>query len=59
MSELEIVSMRPFTTVNAEGERVPRTLITFRGLEGSVSSKTVEGSIRDPEAAKAAVRGGE
>lgn len=59
MSAIEIVSMRPFTTVNVEGQRVDRTLITFREPNGPVSSKTVPGSIRDPEEAKTAVRGGE
>lgn len=57
MSEIEIMSMRPFSTVDAQGERVSRTLITYRGTNGTINSKTVPGTIRETEAAIRLIRG--
>lgn len=58
MSEIEIVSMRPFSTVDAKGERQARTLVTYRDVNGALQSTTIEGTVRDVEQAATAVREG-
>ena len=57
MSTIEIVALRPFTTVNTAGERVERTLVSYREEQGPMKSKTLPGTIREREAAERAIRG--
>ena len=57
MSKIEIVALRPFTTIDVKGDRVEKTLISYRVDEGPISSTTREGTINTREAAEREIRG--